>query len=219
MTKVPNQFLKSKKRILNQMLVNSINLEFNEKTLIFSANKCNISKGYLRRIFPEGIIDLKKYFFEELDKEMLKKIKKSDYSKFRIRDKIYNGVLVRLEILNKNKEAVKKILANETNNPINSMKHLWKTSDLIWITAGDSSTDYNYYTKRLLLSWVYCSTLLCWINDKDLKLSKTKLFLDRRIEEVLKFGKNSGKFKSIINDLSLSEKIINIIQEFKTNKR
>ena len=31
----------------------------------------------------------------------------------------------------------------------------WKTADTIWRLAGDESTDFNYYSKRLLLSWVY----------------------------------------------------------------
>ena len=66
---------------------------------------------------------------------MIKSIKKCDYSKMRIRDKIYNGVILRLEILNKNKEVVKKIIATETDKPINTLRQLWKTSDIIWISA------------------------------------------------------------------------------------
>ena len=211
------EFIKLKKKMLNQVLIIAKDSGFNEKTLKLSAKNVNISEGLVGRLFPEGIEDIKKYFFEETDKEMLKNIKKYDYSKYRIRDKIFNGVIVRLKILNKNKEVIKKILATETNNPVNSMKHLWKTSDLIWTTAGDNSTDYNYYTKRLLLSWVYTSTLLCWVNDKDKKLSKTKLFLDRRIDEVLAFGKNSGKLKNIFNNMNISEKIISMVKKFKTN--
>ena len=71
-----------------------------------------------------------------------------------------------------------------------------------------------------MLSWVYLSTVLCWLNDKEKNLNKTKLFLDRRIEEVLKFGKNSGKVISMINNSKISLKIINLIKEFKNqNKR
>ena len=53
---------------------------------------------------------------------------------------------------------------------------------------------------------------------KENNLTKTKLFLDRRIEEVLKFGKKSGKLKSIVNNANISNKIINLIKEFNSKK-
>ncbi len=217
MEKNQNQFLKFKKKILNQVLIDIEKFGFNEKTLLISSKKCNISKGYLGRLFPEGISELKKFFFENIDDKMLKKIKKNDYSKLRIRDKIFNSVMIRLTILNKNKPSVKKILASEIDRPHNVIKNLWKTSDLIWISAGDNSTDYNYYTKRSLLSWVYISTFLCWLNDNDKNLSKTKFFLNKRIDEILQFGKNSGKLKSIINNVNISSKIIDLLKNFKKN--
>jgi len=217
MEKGHKQFLKIKRKILNQLLIDIKKFGFNEKTLLVSAKKCNISKGYLGRLFPEGITDLKNFFFKDIDDKMLKKIKKCDYSKLRVRDKIYNGVIIRLEILNKNKISVRRILASEIDKPYKVIKNLWKTSDLIWISAGDNSTDYNYYTKRSLLSWVYITTFLCWLNDDNKNLSKTKIFLNKRIDEVLQFGKNSGKFKSIVNNFNISKKIIALIQNFKKN--
>ena len=212
-----NQFLKLRKKILNQILIDIEEFGFNEKTLLISSKKCNISNGYLGRIFPEGISELRSFFFEEINKKMLKKINKIDYSKLRIRDKIFNGVIIRLEILNKNKPAVKRILASEVDKPYNVIKNLWKTSDLIWISAGDNSTDYNYYTKRSLLSWVYISTFLYWLSDNNKNLSKTKIFLNKRIDEVLEFGKNTGKLKSIVNNLNISNNIINILKDLKKN--
>lgn len=212
-----NQFLKLRKKILNQILIDIEEFGFNEKTLLISSKKCNISNGYLGRIFPEGVSELRSFFFEEINKKMLKKINKIDYSKLRIRDKIFNGVIIRLEILNKNKPAIKRILASEVDKPYNVIKNLWKTSDLIWISAGDNSTDYNYYTKRSLLSWVYISTFLYWLNDNNKNLSKTKIFLNKRIDEVLEFGKNTGKLKSIVNNLNISNNIINILKDFKKN--
>lgn len=40
-----------------------------------------------------------------------------------------------------------------------AMKTTWKTADIIWIFAGDKSTDFNYYSKRLLLSGIYTATV------------------------------------------------------------
>jgi len=217
MEKNHKQFLKMKRKILNQILIDTKEFGFNEKTLLISSKKCNISQGNLGRLFPEGISELKRFFLKDVDEKMLKKIKKCDYSKLRVREKIFNGVIIRLEILNKNKLSVKRILASEVDKPYKIIKNLWKISDLIWISAGDKSTDYNYYTKRSLLSWVYIATFLCWINDNDKKLSKTKIFLNKRIDEVLQFGKNSGKLKSIASNFNISSKIIDLLQNLKKN--
>ena len=42
----------------------------------------------------------------------------------------------------------------------------WRTADLMWRIAGDTSTDFNHYTKRMTLGGVYASTLLVWLDDQ-----------------------------------------------------
>ena len=212
------KFERERKTILNRALIDIENSGFNEKMLLNAAKNCKISEGKLGRLFPEGIFELKQYYFSEIDEQMLQKIKTQNYENIRVRDKIFNGVLIRLELFKKNKTSIKYIFVSESSNPIKSLKHLWRTSDLIWKSAGDSSTDYNHYTKRLLLSWVYITTLICWLNDKSRNINNTKLFLNRRIDEVLEFGKQSGKIKSKISKLNITNKLINIIKDLKSIK-
>ena len=212
------KFERERKTILNKALIDIENSGFNEKMLLNAAKNCKISEGKLGRLFPEGIFELKQYYFSEIDEQMLQKIKTQNYENIRVRDKIFNGVLIRLDLFKKNKTSIKYIFVSESSNPIKSLKHLWRTSDLIWKSAGDSSTDYNHYTKRLLLSWVYITTLICWFNDKSRNINDTKLFLNRRIDEVLEFGKQSGKIKSKISKLNITNKLINIIKDLKSIK-
>ena len=61
-----------------------------------------------------------------------------------------------------------------------------QTVDKIWRAAGDRSTDFNFYTKRMLLGAVYTSTLLFWLDDSSYDNSATWKFLDRRINDVMK---------------------------------
>ena len=74
-------------------------------------------------------------------------------------------------------------------------KAIWSTVDNIWNWAGDTSTDYNHYTKRSLLSGVLASTYLYWVSEDDPDLQKTQGFLARRIENVMQLGKVIGRFK------------------------
>ena len=218
MNKEKLKYERQRKKILKQALIDINTYGFNENMLIHVAENCNLAKGTLGRLFPEGIYELKEYFFNQTDIEMLKKIKQKENKDIRIRDKIYNGVIIRLEIFQKNKDSIKHIFVSESSTPIKSIRNLWNTADLIWRSAGDTSTDYNHYTKRLLLSWVYLSTLLCWFNDKSKNIKETKLFLNRRIDEVLKFGKTSANIKSRISDFNIFNKLISVIKDLKSIK-
>ena len=66
---------------------------------------------------------------------------------------------------------------------------LWNTADAIWTALGDTSEDYNWYTKRATLSGVYSSTVLFWLGDDSAGHQATWEFLDRRIEDVMQFEK------------------------------
>ena len=61
----------------------------------------------------------------------------------------------------------------------------------MWRIAGDTSTDFNHYTKRVTLGAVYGSTLLVWLDDQSEGWSETAAFLDRRIDDVMKIDHGS----------------------------
>ncbi len=69
------------------------------------------------------------------------------------------------------------------------VKLLYRTIDAMWYAAGDTSTDFNFYTKRVTLAAVYSSTLLYWLNDRSPGSEATWAFLDRRIDNVMAFEK------------------------------
>ena len=86
------------------------------------------------------------------------------------------------------------LLAQPQNAPV-AAKLTWATVDAIWRACGDRSHDYNYYTKRGLLSGVWTSTLLYWLNDRSEGDAATWAFLDRRIGDVMRIPKLTAPFK------------------------
>ena len=72
---------------------------------------------------------------------------------------------------------------------------IWGTAGLIWETLGDTSDDLNWYTKRATLSAVYAATLLYWLGDNSAGSEATWAFLDRRIDEVMRFEKAKAKLR------------------------
>jgi ubiquinone biosynthesis protein COQ9 len=190
-----------KQKILQEAL-KAVPFEGWQESIFFEATRAlNLAEGYGYIAFPEGIIDLIDFFLSETDKQMLTVLENLDLPNMRIRDKIFTAVKTRLE-LNQDKKEVLKRLVKYFLNPIHTPKGLsfnWRTVDKMWYAAGDTSTDYNFYTKRTLLMGVYDSTLLYFLNDDSEDHQKTWEFLNHRIDNVLKLG-NIKKVKQAVTD-------------------
>ena len=124
----------------------------------------------------------------------------------KVREKIRGLVWHRLETMGPAREAVRRalaILAMPQNIPL-GLRLSWRTADVIWRIAGDTSTDFNHYTKRMTLGAVYGSTLLTWLDDQSEGWADTAAFLDRRIDDVMKFEKFKAEWRGSSERLSLA---------------
>ena len=112
----------------------------------FVSNKINVDDYDI--LFPNGIIDTIIHFADLSDRLMIKEFKEMDYSDLRTPDKIKQLLLCRFRVLNPNKEAVRKSIACLAlpKNSKFALKALYKTTDEIWRTVGDRSTDISFYT-------------------------------------------------------------------------
>jgi ubiquinone biosynthesis protein COQ9 len=91
-------------------------------------------------------------------------------------------------LMERNRPAVRRAIA-VLSLPLNAptgLRCLYDTVDLIWRAAGDTATDWNFYTKRTLLAGVYSSTVLYWLDDTSEDFVDTKAFLDRRIDDAMR---------------------------------
>jgi ubiquinone biosynthesis protein COQ9 len=153
--------------------------------------------------FPGGPAELLECFSAEIDRRMLVDLEARELKSLKHRQRIGTAVRVRLELLTPYREAVRRglsFLALPRNAALGA-KCLFRTADAIWHAAGDTSTDYNFYTKRMLLAGVYSATLLFWLNDESEGFAATWAFLDRRISEVVKLGGGLGRALGGLLDL------------------
>ncbi len=145
--------------------------------------------------YPGGAAELIEGFSDWADRGMLAALESAGQDGLRLSDKVAAAVRARLELLAPHREAVRRgiaFFALPSNGPL-GLKCLYRTVDAVWYAVGDRSTDYNFYTKRLLLAGVLSSTLLCWLNDRSEGHAETWAFLDRRIAQVVKVGGRLGK--------------------------
>lgn len=145
-------------------------------------------------------------YIQEVDRALQAYFTPQRLEKLKIREKIRALVWRRLEVMGPAREAVRRalaILAMPQNLPL-ALRISWRTADLMWRIAGDTSTDFNHYTKRVTLGAVYGSTLLVWLDDRSEEWAETAAFLDRRIDEVMRFEKFKAEWRGSSEQLSLS---------------
>ena len=150
-----------------------------------------------------GMIDV---YIQEVDHGLEAYFTPERLQGIKIREKIRALVWRRLEIMGPAREAVRRalaILAMPQNVPL-ALRTGWCTADLMWRIAGDTSTDFNHYTKRMTLGAVYGSTLLVWLDDPSEGWTETAAFLDRRIDNVMRFEKFKAEWRGSSEHLSLS---------------
>jgi ubiquinone biosynthesis protein COQ9 len=170
---------------------------WSDELLAKAGARLKISSEEAEEAFPQGAVSLVRYFSEWADAKTIEKLTSRKLATLKVREKIALGVRTRLEILTPHKPAVSSALAFMALPPrnIHLPKMVWATADKIWRAAGDTATDYNHYTKRILLSGVLTSTTLYWLNDQSGDNENTWKFLDRRIDNVLKIGQKISSFK------------------------
>jgi len=150
-----------------------------------------------------GLIDL---YIQEVDRALEAYFTPERLAGMKIRDKIRSLVWRRLEIMGPAREAVRRalaILAMPQNLPL-ALKISWRSADLMWRIAGDTSTDFNHYTKRMTLGAVYGSTLLVWLDDQSEEWIDTAAFLDRRIDDVMRFEKFKAEWRGSSDHFSVT---------------
>ena len=79
----------------------------------------------------------------------------------------------------------------QPRNAYDAFTQVMKTSNKIWEIAGDTSSGGTFYSKRLILSGVYSSTLAHWLAKENRTIGESEYFLDRRLDDVKNIGKIS----------------------------
>jgi ubiquinone biosynthesis protein COQ9 len=172
-----------------------------------AAQQLGIDPIQARLAMPKSQAQMIHVYIDEVDRALEAHFTPERLAALKVREKIRALVWRRLEIMAPAREAVRRalaILAMPQNLPL-ALRISWRTADRMWRIAGDTSTDFNHYTKRMTLGAVYGSTLLAWLDDQSEGWAETAAFLDRRIDDVMKFEKFKAEWRgSSERQLSLS---------------
>ena len=173
---------------------------FTDGLLQKAGAEAGVAKTDLKRLFEDGPLSLIEFYSAWADAGMEKKLAAMDLKTMKIRERIAAAVKTRLAILKPHKEAARRAAAF-LSLPMHAAlgaKLMYRTVDAMWRAAGDTSTDFNFYTKRGILAGVYGSTAMRWFNDTSTDEKPTEEFLAARVENVMQFEKLKAKAKEAL---------------------
>lgn len=167
------------------------------KAVDAAAAQAGVDPAQARLAFPKEAPAMIEAWIDGVDQAMVAHFTPERLAAMRMTARIRAMIWFRLETTGPAREAVRKalaILAMPQNVPL-ALRTGWRSADLMWRLAGDTATDYNHYSKRLILSGVYTATLLAWLDDDSEGWSKTAAFLDRRLADVGRFEKWKAEWR------------------------
>ncbi len=197
MTEFSDPFDDIRARLLPAALKAAVFEGFTSRMLANAAKSAGISDAELAAAFPAGALGLVEYWSSMADLASAGALTGEGAASLKIREKVALGVEARIAFLRPHKEAARRAAAFLAL-PLNAAagaRLIWNASDAIWRAINDPSTDFNFYSKRAILSGVIASTMARWFADEGESGADTKQFLRARIENVMQFEKLKAKVR------------------------
>ncbi len=155
-----------------------------------AARRIDLPASEASALFSGGAADFVACFSRWADRRMLDRVESLPLDQLRVPERIAFAVNIRLEIIEPWREAVRRalVILALPQHAVLALRLLYETVDGMWYAAGDSATDFSFYTKRATLAGIYAATLLYWLEDRSPGFADTRAFLDRRLADVGQIG-------------------------------
>jgi ubiquinone biosynthesis protein COQ9 len=178
--------------LLDQALAIASQAGWSETAFHRAAEASGLSEADASLLAPNGARDLAALLWRRHDRQALARLGAFDLTQLKVRERIRLAVDTRIEAAMADEAAVRAAslyMARPVNAPT-ALRLGWDTADGLWRWAGDTATDENHYTKRVILSAVIASTLAVRLaRGRD----AAGLHLDARIANVMAFEKWKAK--------------------------
>jgi len=170
---------------------------WSDKALAMAASELGVPALGASLAFPGGPAEMIDAWFDAIDRATAAAFPLERIEAMKVTQRIRELIMFRLELVQPHKEALRRavaILAQPQNFAL-ATRLAWRSADRIWRIAGDRATDFNHYSKRAILVGVYGSTTLVFLDDETPELADTRAFLNRRIDDVMRFEKFKASWR------------------------
>ncbi|HLZ65378.1 MAG TPA: COQ9 family protein [Aliidongia sp.] len=194
----------AKDRLLEATLPNVLFDGWSLAALKAGAQTIALPEAEIAVLFPDGGVEAGLWLDDWADRQMLNALEAMDLGALKVRERVAAAVRARLTALAPHREAVRRAISLKASpwGAAKAAEIVYRTVDAIWYAAGDTATDFNFYTKRALLAAAYGPTVLYWLNDSSEDSADTFAFLDRRLADVMKIPKLTDGVKRAVRHLT-----------------
>ncbi len=199
MTTTPSELAAARDKILRATLQHVPFDGWSARALETGIADAGVIGPVARLAFQGGLAELAEYYSRFADERMLAALDDGALAAMKMRERIAHVVRLRLEQAGPERAAVRALmswLALPGNQALGA-KCLYRAVDAMWYAVGDTSTDFNFYTKRAILAAVLAATVLFWLDDESEDRAGTWAFLDRRIDEVMGIEKAKARLREV----------------------
>ena len=172
-----------KDKILNYLYKNFKKIDFDNIDQDVFLKKTGEINFFDKR---ELLIKISELIFEDLNQRFLVEVR-FKVNKFpKTTEKISFLLNKRFQIEKKYKDLIQKIFIYliKNNNLSKVLTYIYSVADIMWRYANDRSVDFNYYTKRLILSSVYLKILILSFYKEQLSQKDLDTEIKRSLEHV-----------------------------------
>ena len=195
--------IKDKIQILKQLEASFKKNTFIDLNLDNILKKEKIEAAKFYTLFPHKTKSLCCFFFENLANQAENNIKKKIRYEKSVSKRVKYLLIEFFYCLNNEKAIALYFLSFLATKPFLLKKIALNYSNKTWFLLEDKSVDFNFYTKRFILSQILINTLIYWRGAENIE--KTKYFISSQIEALGKFGYYKSRFNKKITSLYKSE--------------
>lgn len=173
-------------RLLDAALPHAARVGWTSRLVALAARDAGFTTPEAQLLLPNGGRDLAALLARKHDCDALARLAEVDPGSLKIRQRIRTAVLARVDAAMLDIAATRSctgFLTLPANLPL-GLRLAWKSADVLWRWAGDTATDENHYTKRVLLSEILITTLAIRLAGG---IEAAEAHLDRRIAGVMTF--------------------------------
>lgn len=154
-----------------------------------AARGAGLPDGAGALFFPDGAVGAIRHWNQRTVEAVEQGLAARALGNMGVTARVREGALLALQQIGPNEPAMRRALSRLAlpDAGTEGARQLWAVADAIWRGVGDTSTDFNHYTKRAVLSGVLAASVVAWLNDTDADKAEAKAFLDRRLEDVMRF--------------------------------
>lgn len=204
----------AEQRVLDEALRLAPKAGWNGAMVARALAAAGLSEAEGQLLLPEGPRDLAALLSRRHDAVALQRLRSFDLAALKIRQRIREGVIARLDAAQDHADVLRPLaafLAFPTNLPL-ALRLTWESADAIWRWAGDTATDENHYSKRAILSGILVSTLAV---DMASGRASALSHLDARIDNVMAFE----KWKAGLKPMDLASEMVGALARMRYGAR